>query len=293
MSVPLRPCSGKPYAEVIGDPIAQSKSPAIHGFWLDKLVIDGAYHPTLVTEADLADFFRDRRDDANWRGCNITMPHKQAAIAHLDQVEAEAEAIGAVNTVIRDPDGTLRGTNTDSTGFLEPLARHLQTSHLFRMARILGAGGAARAIAHALAAKNFTLVVSARRAEQAQELVSTLPHGTQHHVVPLEYFAAPTDFEFDDRSGLLDLVINASPLGMRGKAPLVFDWSHTPPGAIAYDIVTDPIETPFLQIAREAGHETIDGLAMLIGQAAEAFALFFGQNPPRQYDGELRDLLTS
>ena len=80
---------------------------------------------------------------------------------------------------------------------------------------------------------------------------------------------------------------------MRGKSPLVFDWSHAPPGAIAYDIVTDPLETDFLRAAREAGHETIDGLAMLIGQAAEAFRLFFGSPPPRQHDAELRALLTA
>lgn len=283
----------KPFAEVIGDPVAQSKSPAIHRFWLEKLGIDGDYRATQVTEEDLGDYLADRRADPDWRGCNVTMPLKRAIVPHLDSVARPASTLGAVNSVVREGETALFGTNTDTSGFLEPLTQHLQTQHLFRMARILGAGGAARAIAHALAERNFTLVIAARRAEQAEELVESLPQATQHHVVPLDYFATPTDFAFDDRSGLLDLVINASPLGMSGKPPLAFDWSHAPPGAIAYDIVTDPVETPFLATARGAGHEAIDGLAMLIGQADEAFRLFFGSAPPRQHDAELRKLLTA
>ena len=88
------------------------------------------------------------------------------------------------------------------------------------------------------------------------------------------------------------MIVNASPLGMRGQPPLPFDWSHAPPGSIAYDIVTDPVETEFLRNARTAGFATIDGLAMLIGQAAVAFDLFFGQPAPREYDSDLRALLT-
>src|SRR3546814_8005451 len=94
-------------------------------------------------------------------------------------------------------------------------------------------------------------------------------------------------------SDLLDLVVNASPLCMRGQPPLAFDWSHAPPGAIAYDIVTDPLETGFLAAASAAGHRTIDGLEMLVGQAAAAFEKFFGQPAPRQHDAELRAMLTA
>ena len=282
-----------PYAEVIGDPIAQSKSPAIHRFWLEKLGIEADYRATQVSEAEVADYLTERQTDPDWRGCNVTMPLKQAVQPHLYSVEEPAASIGAVNTIYLDNDRLLSGTNTDAAGFLEPLTKELQSPHLFRMARILGAGGAARAIAHALARENFTLVIAARRLEQAEDLIAGLPQTTQHHAILLDHFAQTTDFAFDDRQGLLDLVINASPLGMRGKSPLVFDWSHAPPGAIAYDIVTDPLETDFLRAAREAGHETIDGLAMLIGQAAEAFRLFFGSPPPRQHDHELRALLSA
>ena len=117
------------------------------------------------------------------------------------------------------------------------------------------------------------------------------PNG-EHHAVDLAHFASPTDFAFDDREGCCDLIVNASPLGMRGQPPLAFDWSHAPPRSIAYDIVTDPVETEFLENARAAGFTTIDGLAMLIGQAAAAFELFFGQPAPREHDADLRALLT-
>ncbi len=106
-------------------------------------------------------------------------------------------------------------------------------------------------------------------------------------------FCDATDFAFDDRAGCLDLVVNATSLGMVGQPPLGFDLSHAPPGSIVYDIVTAPIETPLLAAARAAGLQTVDGLEMLIGQAAVAFRLFFGAEPPRGRDAELRALLTA
>ncbi len=281
-----------PYAEVIGDPIAQSKSPAIHNFWLGKLGIDAEYRATLVSAAGLADYFSARRGDPDWRGCNITMPHKQAALAHLDQIDPLAARIGAVNTVVRGADGRLIGFNTDVAGFLEPLQPLLVQTQLYRMARILGAGGAARAIVAALADAHFTLVLAARDPAKARVLLDELAPKGEHHAVDLAHFAASTDFAFDDRDQLLDLVVNASPLGMAGQPPLVFDFSHVPPGSVVYDIVTHPLETPLLMQARQNGFATIDGLAMLIGQAAAAFAKFFGEAAPREADAELRAILT-
>lgn len=282
----------KSYAEVIGDPIAQSKSPAIHNFWLGKLGIDAEYRATLVSAAGLADYFSARRGDPDWRGCNITMPHKQAALAHLDQIDPLAARIGAVNTVVRGADGRLTGFNTDVAGFLEPLQPLLAQSQLYRMARILGAGGAARAIVAALADAHFTLVLAARDPAKARALLDELAPKGEHHAVDLAHFAATTDFAFDDRDQLLDLVVNASPLGMAGHPPLDFDFSHVPPGSVVYDIVTHPLETPLLMQARQHGFATIDGLAMLIGQAAAAFAKFFGEAAPRESDAELRAILT-
>lgn len=282
----------KTYAEVIGDPIAQSKSPIIHKFWLEKLGIDADYRAAHTLPASLADYLAERRADPLWRGCNVTMPHKQAIMPLLDRIDPTAAEIGAVNTVKRGSNGGLEGTNTDSKGFLEPLKGDLNAAHYFRMARIIGTGGAARAIITALAGHGFTLVVAGRDPGKARALLDELAPKGEHHAIDLALFADPTDFAFDDREDCLDLVVNASSLGMQEQPPLAFDWSHAPPGSIAYDIVTAPLETPFLQSARAKGHRTIDGLSMLIGQAAIAFEHFFGQAPPREYDAELRAILT-
>ncbi|WP_298199517.1 shikimate dehydrogenase [Novosphingobium sp.] len=283
----------RPYAEVIGDPIAQSKSPVIHGFWLAELGIAADYRQTHVVPAGLADYLAARRTDSAWRGCNVTMPHKQAIMPLLDRIDPLARRVGAVNTVVRAPDGALEGHNTDVPGFLEPLAPVLAGTHLFRMARVLGTGGAARAIVAGLADHGFVIVLAGRDPDKARALLDELappagPHGGDHHAVDITHFAHPTDFAFDDRKGCCDLVVNASMLGMAGQPPLHFDWSHAPPGSIAYDIVTAPLDTPFLQDARAAGFATIDGLAMLVGQADHAFAHFFGQRPPRARDADLR-----
>ncbi|RYD89249.1 MAG: shikimate dehydrogenase, partial [Sphingomonadales bacterium] len=138
--------NGQAYAEVIGDPIAHSKSPLIHNHWLQLARITAEYRASHVKSEDLERFFEERRRDRLWRGCNVTIPHKQAVMPLLDRIDAAAQRIGAVNTV-RPEGGKLVGYNTDYIGFLEPLLPILRQSHLFRMARIIGAGGAARAVA--------------------------------------------------------------------------------------------------------------------------------------------------
>ncbi len=281
----------RPYAEVIGDPIAQSKSPLIHNFWLGKLGIDAEYRAYHVASDGLADYLAERRADPEWRGCNVTMPHKQAVMPMLDKLDPAAAMIGAINTVVREADGLLTGYNTDAAGFVEPLQALLDQKHLFRMARIIGAGGAARAIVAALSRQGFVLVLAARDPAKAQALLGELASGTDHHAIDLAHFASTTEFAFDDREGVLDLIINASPLGMAGQPALTFDFSHVPPGSMVYDIVTDPLETPLLAEARRLGLCTIDGLAMLVGQAAAAFEMLFGQPAPREHDSELRALL--
>jgi shikimate dehydrogenase len=281
----------KPYAEVIGDPIAQSKSPAIHNFWLDKLGIEAEYRARHVRQDGLTDYFAQRREDAYWRGCNVTMPHKQAVMPLLDRLELGAELVGAVNTIVPRRGGRLLGSNTDGAGFLEPLRHDLEERHLFRMARVFGTGGAARAIVAALAEENVVIVLAGRDPAKARALLDKIDPEGEHHAVDIAHFATPIDFAFDDREGCLDLIVNASPLGMARHPPLVLDFSHVPPGSVVYDIVTHPLDTPLLQAARAAGLRTIDGLSMLIGQAAAAFELFFGQSAPRRHDAELRALL--
>jgi shikimate dehydrogenase len=283
-----------PYAEVIGDPIAQSKSPAIHNYWLGKLGLGAEYRACHVTAEGLADYIAGRRDDPAWRGCNVTMPHKQAIVPLLDRLEIGAELVGAVNTVTRRRNGMIVGSNTDGAGFLEPLRPYLAETHLFRMARVLGTGGAARAIVAALAEQGVVIVLAGRDPAKARALLDEIDPEGEHHAVDIAHFADPTDFAFDDREGCFDLIVNASPLGMAGQPPLRFDFSHAPPGSMVYDIVTHPLETEFLRAARAAGFRTVDGLAMLIGQAAVAFEKFFGVAPPRaDGDAELRRLLTS
>jgi len=281
------------YAEVIGDPIRQSKSPAIHGYWLERLGLDGDYRATHVTTGGLADFIAARRQDPDWRGCNVTMPHKQAVIALLDRLDPLAARVGAVNTIVPEG-GELVGYNTDVPGFLEPLRPLLDQPHLFRMARVLGTGGAARAIIAALAGEGLVLVLAGRDPAKARALLDELDPTGDHHVTDLAHFAGPTDFAFDDRAGCFDLIVNATALGMTGHPPLAFDLSHAPPGSVFYDIVTSPLDTAFLRAARERGFRTVDGLSMLIGQADHAFRRFFGALPPRgPADDELRARLVA
>ena len=283
-----------PYAEVIGDPIAHSKSPLIHGFWIEELGIEAHYDRCHVTPDALADYFARCRGDADWRGCNVTIPHKQAVMSLLDRIDPQAEAIGAVNTVVRSWDGGLVGYNSDGAGFLEPLRPLLADEHLFRMARIIGSGGAARAIAHALANEGFTIAMIARDQGKTLDILREIDQEAPDTMTAsLASWAQPTDFAWDDRSGVLDLVVNTTSLGMHGQPPLAIDFSHVPPGALVYDIVYAPLETPLLAEARKRGLRTFDGLEMLVGQAAVAFERFFGLSAPRQHDAELRTLLTS
>ena len=287
------PAATRPYAEVIGDPISQSKSPKIHGFWLGKLGIAADYHAAWVKAEELADYLAARSKDPHWRGCNVTMPHKQAVMALLDRLDPLAERVGAVNTVVPES-GRLVGYNTDVPGFLEPLRSLLDGVHYFRMARVLGTGGAARAIITALASEKLVIVLAGRNPEKARALLDDLDPASEHHVADLAHFADATDFSFDDREQCLDLVVNASSLGMNGQPALNFDLSHAPPGSVFYDIVTSPLDTDFLKAARAAGFRTVDGLSMLIGQADHAFRRFFGATPPRGgADAELRALLTT
>ncbi|HEY0043134.1 MAG TPA: shikimate dehydrogenase [Allosphingosinicella sp.] len=278
-----------PYAEVIGDPIAQSKSPLIHKHWLHALGLQGDYRRAHVPADALAAYFAERRADPDWRGCNVTIPHKQSVAPFLDRIDPAAQQIGAINTIVREGDA-LVGYNSDAPGFLEPLRPFLAQRHLFRLARIIGTGGAARAVAHALWGEGFTLVIIARDPAKAEALRAEFdPAHT--HVGALQALAEPTDFAFDDRQGILDLVVNTTSLGMTGQPPLQLDFSHVPPGALVYDIVYAPLETPLLAAARARGLPTVDGLEMLVGQAAIAFQKFFGSHAPRAHDAELRALL--
>lgn len=266
-----------PYAEVIGDPIGHSKSPLIHGFWLKVLGIEAEYRATHVTPEELAGYFEARRADPVWRGTNITIPHKQAALDHVEDRGDVRGSIGAINTIVRGEDGALIGTNTDAGGFYAPIAGlDLEGRH----AVVIGAGGGARAILFALAKVGIGRVtILNRNVLKAAALLSSF--GIKGDAVPLGSPLPPAD-----------LLVNASALGMAGQPPLDLDLAPLPEDAVVYDIVYVPLETPLLAQARARGLDTVDGLDMLIGQAALAFELFFGAEPPRDRDDELRELLT-
>lgn len=266
------------HAEVIGDPIAHSKSPVIHGFWLKALGLPGEYRAHHVTPDALASYFADRAADPEWRGCNITLPHKEAALAHVTDPGDVRGSIGAINTVVRGENGALVGTNTDAAGFYAPLAEtDLDGAH----AVVIGSGGAARAILFALSRIGIGAVtLMVRNPLKGAGLVASF--GLKGDVIGFDAPLPPAD-----------LIVNASPLGMTGQAPLTLDLSPLPSDAIVYDIVYSPLETGLLAAARDRNLATIDGLEMLIGQAAAAFELFFGVAPPRDRDEELRALLTA
>lgn len=268
-----------PYAEVIGDPIAQSKSPLIHKFWLDALAIAGDYRRVRVAADDVAAYLAAACSDADWRGCNVTIPHKIAVLDLVEDPGRVRETIGAMNTVVRQPDGSLVGTNTDAEGFAAPLAGLDLTG---QQVVVIGAGGAARAVLFALASMQVGQVTILNRSpDRAAALLEDF--GLSGEALTLDA-PLPADAR---------LVVNASALGMAGQPALDLDLSPLGGDALVYDIVYAPLETPLLAAARARGLRTVDGLEMLIGQAALAFALFFGAEPPRERDAELRALLTA
>ena len=273
------------FAEVIGDPVAQSKSPIIHKHWLDALAIEGRYDRTRVTSDKLAAFLDGRRANGAWRGCNVTIPHKERIIPLLDRVDAGAAAIGAVNCVVSE-DGGLAGYNTDVDGVAAALA---STKADGAKAAVIGAGGAARAAISWLAGAGVARIsLLVRNPEKAQPLRELAPHA-EFAILPFDR----ADEAFADAS----IIVNASPLGMVGSAEMpsaIIDAliAHAN-GITVFDMVTTPAETAFLEAARtgQAGR-TVDGLTMLIGQARRAFELFFGRPPPED-ESALRHLLLS
>ncbi|PZU58252.1 MAG: shikimate dehydrogenase [Sphingobium sp.] len=267
-----------PYAEVIGDPIAHSKSPLIHNFWLEKLDIEAEYRKTHVTADGLAAYFLSRRADPDWLGCNVTIPHKLAVMDYTDDPGGVRDRIGAMNTIACETGGPLIGTNTDAGGFLQPLIARKWRG---RRAVLVGAGGAARAILYALATLGVPdITVMVRDAEKGRAL---LDRGGVEGTVNT----------FDSPLPAADLLVNTSSLGMTGQPPLDLDLSPLPDTATVYDIVYAPLETGLLAAARARGLATIDGLEMLIGQAVLAFDIFFDAQAPREHDEELRALLTA
>lgn len=256
-------------AFVCGHPIAHSRSPLIHGHWLGELGIAGRYEAVDVPPEAFGDFLRGFAS-AGYRGGNITIPHKEAAFAIVDEHDDASDLIGAINTVWLD-DRRLLATNTDWSGFSANLDERAPGWAGGRRAVVLGAGGSARAILYALLEKGYREIrVVNRTLERARDLADRFGDRVTAH-------------GWDTLPELLadaDLLVNTTSIGMAGReGGKVPDLSPLPSTAVVTDIVYVPLETPLLSSAKARGLATVDGLGMLLHQAVPGFARWFGQTP--------------
>lgn len=267
-------------AFVTGHPIAHSRSPKIHGHWLAKYGIDGVYEAIDVAPEAFAEFLQTLQAQV-YRGGNVTIPHKEAAFALAARRDADAEQIGAVNTLWFE-NGELCGGNTDAHGFAANLNEYAPGWAANGPAVVLGAGGAARAVIHALKQRGVSDIrIVNRTLARAQELRDRFGAGVSAHNL------AATGELLED-AGLL---VNTTALGMHGNEGLSADPGRLPDRAIVTDIVYVPLETPLLATAKARGLRTVDGLGMLLHQAVPGFERWFGIRP--EVTAELRQIITA
>jgi len=263
---------------LLGWPVGHSFSPAMHNAAAAALGLNWAYVPLPVRPEGLVSALGGLAA-LGFRGVNVTVPHKAAALPYLDAVYPAALAIGAVNTIVAG-DGRLTGFNTDWSGFLTDLEGHGLALD-GRDCVVLGAGGAARAVVYALLRAGARVTVLARRPEQAERLAADLHAGLPDASAP---WAAP----MTNLAGVMDgvyhpVIVNTTPLGMAG-AEAVSPWPEgvpLPGDAFVYDLVYNPPQTPLMAQAATAGCRAANGLGMLVNQAAEAFELWTGREPDR------------
>lgn len=256
-------------AGVVGWPVSHSLSPRLHGYWLRHYGIDGAYLPLAVRPEAFASALRALAD-LGFRGVNVTLPHKEAALAVCDEADGAARRIGAVNTIVIS-EGKLYGANSDAFGFLENLKEGAPDWRADRApAVVFGAGGAARAVVAALVDAGVAEVRLVNRTlTKAESLADAIGGPIRIHM-------------WEERAALLEgsgLVVNATTLGMTGQPPLEIDLDALPADAVVSDIVYVPLETPLLAAARARGNAAVDGLGMLLHQARPGFEAWFGVRP--------------
>jgi shikimate dehydrogenase len=259
-------------AGIIGWPVAHSRSPRLHGFWLDRHAIDGAYIPLPIHPENFATAVRGLAA-AGFAGANVTSPHKRAAFAVCDSTDDAAHRAGAVNTLVFR-DGCITGSNTDGWGFLANLRAHGVDPGI-GSALLLGAGGGARAIVAALQSEGVTVTVANRTREHADDLARHLPG-----LRVIDW--ARRSHAIADNA----LIVNATSLGMAHHPPLELDLSHAAPNVAVCDIVYVPLETSLLADARARGLRAVEGLGMLLHQAVPGFQAWFGVAV--EVDDELR-----
>jgi shikimate dehydrogenase len=257
-------------AGIMGWPVTHSRSPLLHGFWMDQNGVDGVYLPLPVRPEHIGEALR-ALPLLGFRGCNLTIPHKQTALSIVDRVDPLARRIGAVNTIVVAPDGSLEGRNTDAFGFRENLREAVPDWHSASgPAVVLGAGGAARAVVAALTDADVAEIrIINRTLTRAEDVARDLSTS-----------ATRISVHSWDEAGLVQrdagLLVNTTSLGMTGEPPLVLDLSSLPPSAPVVDIVYVPLETDLLAAARRRGHPVVDGLGMLLHQGRPGFEAWFG-----------------
>lgn len=257
-------------AGVMGWPVDHSRSPALHGFWLKTLGIDGSYVRLPVKPEDLAKALRDL-PALGFAGVNLTVPHKEAAMVLVDEISPEARRIGAVNTVFVAADGRLKATNTDGYGFITNLKTGApRFKPAAGPAVVLGAGGAARAICVALQDAGVPEICIINRTSARAENLAAALNGP---------FTVAAWSERGARLKNANLLVNTTTLGMKGQDPLDIDLAFLPVTATVNDIVYVPLETPLLAAARARGNPVVDGLGMLLYQAQPGFEGWFGKRP--------------
>lgn len=269
-----------PQAGVMGWPIAHSRSPEIHGYWLKTYGLAGSY---IRVESRPEAFNADLRRlvDTGWRGVNVTIPHKEAALAAADEATPRARAIGAANTLTFDRNGRISADNTDAFGFIENLKdRAGDRWRRTAPALVLGAGGSARAIVHALLEAGAERIAIANRTKARAAALAEI-FGPKVVVVDLDAAA--------DALAGAGTIVNTTSAGMAGQPPLELDLGRARPDALATDIVYTPLVTPFLAAAAARGLATVDGLGMLLHQARPGFRRWFGAEPV--VDERLRALM--
>jgi shikimate dehydrogenase len=266
---------------VIGWPIEHSRSPLIHGHWLDRYGIDGTYTKEAVRPRDLHAFLRSL-PERGFAGCNVTVPHKEAVFAIAQEKDASAVAVGAANTVWLEA-GRLCAANTDTYGFMTHLDRSAPTWRT-RDAPVcvLGAGGAARAVVHGFLQAGVSEVrIFNRTRAKAEAIAAHFGAGVR----------ARDWAEREAASCDCGVIVNTTTLGMKGQGDCGLGFAGCRAGAVAVDIVYVPLETRFLAAARAAGLVAVDGLGMLLHQAVPGFEKWFGMRP--EVTDELRSLIVA
>ncbi|GAA3858538.1 shikimate dehydrogenase [Celeribacter arenosi] len=258
-----------PLAGVIGSPIAHSKSPHLHNYWLKRYGLPGFYIPLDVSQADLKSVLAEM-PKMGFVGANVTIPHKETVLGLADIVTDRAALIGAANTLIFRADGKLHADNTDGYGFVENLRANSDWDPAAGPAAILGAGGAARAVIASLLEVGVTEIRISNRTR------------TRADALRAEFGSKLTVHEWVQAGNMLDgarTVVNTTALGMTGKPDLKVPLDALSPRAVVSDLVYTPLRTNFLEKAAQNGCQTVDGLGMLLHQAAPGFERWFGHRP--------------